>query len=160
MTKEQDPDTTTNTSDNNADIQAKLKQAYDELSEDEKKILDKFDQKISDIIKEHTEHQYDHLENDDPLDFSLKHPEIMHPTHVTSSPHEITVIVKAEVSDIDNKGNLSQIKDLFEQYYHIPVPNNTDYMIYVNKFFEKFHADLEITCQEIHKENSTTENGR
>lgn len=146
---------TGDTSSRDIDIQAKLKQIYDELSEDEKQILDKFDQKISDIIKEQAEHQYDHLENDDPLDFNLKHPEIMHPTHITSSPHEITVYVKAEVSDIDDKGNLSQIKDLFEQYYHIPVPNNTDYMLYVTKFFEKFHADLEITCQEINTQANT-----
>jgi hypothetical protein len=156
MTQEQDQkNNNTNTSASDIDIEAKLKQAYDELSEDEKKIVDKFDQKISDIIKEKIEHKYDHLENDDPLDFNLKHPDVMHPKHITSSPHEITVFVKAEVSDIDNKGNLSEIKDLFEKYYHIPVPNNTDYMVYVTKFFEKFHSDLEITCQEIHTQDNT-----
>jgi hypothetical protein len=155
MTQEQDQKNNTNTSASDSDIEAKLKQAYDELSEDEKKIVNKFDQKISDIIKEKIEHKYDHLENDDPLDFSLKHPDVMHPKHITSSPHEITVFVKAEVSDIDNKGNLSEIKDLFEKYYHIPVPNNTDYMVYVTKFFEKFHSDLEITCQEIHTQDNT-----
>lgn len=136
-----------------SDIEQKIKQLYDELSPEHKQFLENYNAKLTQILQgSPTPDPYYELDNDNPLDLNKKHPEILHPKHLSDAPHEIVVYVKAEVSDIDNKGNLSQVKDLCEQYYHIPVPAGRDYSLYMTKFFEKFHSNLELACQEANTE--------
>jgi hypothetical protein len=140
----------------NIDVDNQIKQLYDSLPEHEKRIFANFDQKVAEILLAAKEQRLDELSTDEPLDFTKKHPEILHPPHITDSPHEITVHVKAEVSEIDENGSLAEIKEIAEQFYHIPIKNKMDYRIYLEKFFEKFHSNLELTCQEIQANQSDT----
>jgi hypothetical protein len=124
------------------------------LTEEEKQFLEKINKKVVEQLEKIKQERFKELDDqsDTPADFSDKHPEIIHKKHLSSAPHEITVYIKAEVSEIDDKGYLTELKDLFEKYYHIPVGAKEDYKIYVEKFFEKFHSSLETSCQEIQKE--------
>jgi predicted Zn-dependent protease with MMP-like domain len=138
------------------DVEEEIKKLYDQIPENERKIFENFEVKIAEVIAKAKEHTLDNIDTDKPLDFSEKHPGILHPQKLTTAPHEITVHVRAMVSEIDNDGHLGEPKDLFEQYYHIPVRHQKDYKIYVDKFFEKFHSNLELTCQEVHTENQNS----
>jgi|LakMenEpi03Aug12_release.lakeMendotaPanAssembly.Ray.scaffolds.fasta_scaffold83752_3 hypothetical protein len=139
------------------DVEKEIRLLYENLSPEEKSLFENFELKIGKILEKAQDKKLDNIDNDEPLDFSEKHPEILHPKHITNAPHEITVYVKAEVSEIDENGHLAETKDLFEKYYHIPVRNQKDYRIYVDKFFEKFHSNLELTCQEIHTNNQNAD---
>lgn len=127
---------------------------FETLTKEEKQFLEKINTKIVKQLDKLKESQNERLESqaDEPVDFSEKHPEIIHKKHLSASPYEITIYIKAEVSEIDDKGYLSELKDLFEKYYHIPVKAKEDYKLYVEKFFAKFHSSLETSCQEIQKE--------
>jgi len=127
---------------------------FEKLTEEEKQFLDKINKKIVQHLDKIKEAHFEQLDSqvDTPVDFSEKHPEIIHKKHLSVAPHEITVYIKAEVSEIDDKGYLTEVKDLFEKYYHIPVKAKEDYRLYVEKFFEKFHSSLEKSCQEVQKE--------
>jgi len=131
-----------------------IDQIFERLTSEEKQLLEKINKKVVEELDKIREDQFKHLDDepDAPIDFSDKHPEIIHKKHLSSFPHEITVYVKAEVTEIDDKGYLKDVKDLFEKYYHIPVKAKEDYKIHIEKFFEKFHSSLEISCQEIQKE--------
>jgi hypothetical protein len=132
------------------EIEKKTKELYDALPLEHREILENYNKKLSEILQGFaTLDPYEHLDNEEPLDLSKKHPEILHPKHLTDAPHEIVAYLKIEVSNLDNNGNLNEIKDLCEQYYHIPIPAGVDYNLYVSKFFEKFHSNLELSCQEV-----------
>jgi hypothetical protein len=121
------------------------------LTPEEKQILIDLEKKISEKIKSIQNHKYDHLDNDTPLDLSQKHPETISPTHITEAPHEIKITVVAEISSIDDKGYLQDVKDVFRKNYHIPVLTGKDYMVYTEKFFSTFEQKLTATCQELVK---------
>jgi DNA replication initiation complex subunit (GINS family) len=128
---------------------------FESLTDEEKQFLEKINNRIVEQLNKIKETRFDHLDeqpSEAPLDFADRHPEIIHKKHLSVSPHEITIYIKAEVSDIDERGYLNEVKDLFEKYYHIPVAAKEDYKVYVEKFFEKFHSSLEDSCQEIQKE--------
>jgi hypothetical protein len=124
------------------------------LTEEEKQFLEKINKKVIEQLDKIKQERFKELDDksDAPVDFSDKHPEIIHKKHLSAAPHEITIYIKAEISEIDDKGHLTELKDLFEKYYHIPVRAKEDYKIYIEKFFEKFHSSLETSCQEIQKE--------
>jgi hypothetical protein len=127
---------------------------YDQLTAEEKQLLSKIEEKMGSVVEEMKDDRFDHIDTNDPNgvpDFSKKHPDIIHPKHVTVAPHEITFSLKAEVSEVDDKGYLSSVKEVVNKYYHVPVKAKDDYEIYMNKFFEKFHASLESVCQELNQ---------
>lgn len=128
----------------------------DLLTEEEKTFLLKIDKKIAAKLEEIKEHKFDHLDNQD-LDLSEKHPEIISKTHITDCPHEIKISVVAEVSSIDDRGFLKDLKDIIKKYYHIPVMTDQNYMDYVDKFFQNFEDKLTATCKEsINNQNNAS----
>lgn len=60
----------------------------------------------------------------------------VHPQHVTSAPREITIRVHAEISTINENHQLENINQIFNHYYHIAVPAETDYRDNLMKFVE------------------------
>jgi hypothetical protein len=127
---------------------------YDQLTEEEKQLLSKIEEKLGSVAKEIKDNRFANIDINDPNkvpDFSEKHPDVIHPKHVTIAPHEITFSLKAEVSEIDNKGYLGDIKEVVNKYYHVPVKAKDDWEIYMNKFFDKFHQSLENVCQELNQ---------
>jgi len=127
---------------------------YEQLTEEEKQLLAKIENKLNSVVEEIKDNRFVNIDTDNPNvvpDFSEKHPDLIHPKHLTIAPHEITFLIKAEVSEIDDKGYLGEIKEIVEKYYHVPVKAKDDYEIYMNKFFEKFHSSLESVCQELNQ---------
>lgn len=127
---------------------------FNDLSDIEKSTLEGIKKKIDEKLKKLREPNLDELDSIDPdkdIDFSTEHPDIIHKKHITNSPHEITILVHAETSTIDDKGNLSEVVDLLDQYYHIPVKAKEDYKIYLDEFMKKFHTTLEDTCRDLNK---------
>jgi hypothetical protein len=127
---------------------------FNDLSDTEKSVLEGIKKKIDEKLEKLKESKFDELDSIDPdkdIDFSDEHPDIIHKKHITNSPHEITILVHAETSTIDDKGNLSEVVDLLDQYYHIPVKAKEDYKIYLDEFMKKFHTTLEDTCRDLNK---------
>jgi hypothetical protein len=127
---------------------------FKDLSTEEKALLEKIETKLSSVLHDAKAHKFDHWDNmSDNPDFSSKHPEVLHPKTLTVGPYEITVTIKAEVSEVDSKGYLSDNIEVLEKFYHIPVKAKEDYQQYMNKFFEIFHDSLEKTCQNFNTKN-------
>lgn len=124
------------------------------LTEEEKIFLQKIEQKISEKLKDIDENKYNHLDNDKPLDLADKHPETIEKQHISGSPHEIKISVVAQISSVDDKGYLNEIKEIIRKNYHIPVVSDQDYNIFANKFFENFENKLTSTCQEMIQSNN------
>jgi len=119
------------------------------LSEEEQKILEKIQDKITESINTMKDSKFDNLDDTDlASSFSDKNPDLIHPKHITNSPHEILITVTAEVSEIDDKGYLGATKDLMNQHYHIPVKTGEDYSLFLQKFLEQFQQTLESTCRD------------
>lgn len=119
------------------------------LSEEELETLGKINKKIySHIEDKYKEQRFDHLDNDEPLDLSDKHPDIIHREHITDCPHEMRITVDTKISSIDEKGNLKEVKDLHIKYFHIPIPSQTNYIQVAEKFFETFQNKLYAACTE------------
>lgn len=125
-----------------------FKNFMDDLSDEEKKVLEKIEARIAETLKEVSNKKYDHLENDNPIDFSDKHPDIIPPTHITAYPHEIRVSMVIEISSVNGKGYLEELKELVKKNYHIPVPPDKDYMEYAEKFIKNFESKLTKSCRE------------
>jgi len=123
---------------------------YEEiLTEEELEFLYNINKKIYEHQKNQSDKKYDHLDNEESLDFSDKHPDVIHKEHITDCPHEMRITVDTKVSAIDNKGYLSEVKNIDIKYYHIPIPSDTNYMEIVEKFFDTFQSKLLDTCKEI-----------
>ena len=120
-----------------------------ELTEEEKSLLSKIEEKISQKTKELLDNKYADIDNDQPLDLDLQHPEIMSPRCVTDAPHEIKFEVVSTVSSIDDKGYIKDVKQILTQNYFIPVLAGEDYETYIDKFFEVFKTKLTETCKEV-----------
>jgi hypothetical protein len=119
------------------------------LSKEEQKIFEKIQDKIIESINTMKDSKFDNLDNIDPASsFSDKNPDLIHPKHITNSPHEILITVTAEVSEVDDKGYLGATKDLMNQHYHIPVKTGEDYSLFLQKFLEQFQQTLESTCRD------------
>jgi len=127
---------------------------YEQLTEEEKQLLSTIENKLNAAIEEIKDNRFTDIDINNPNgvpDFSEKHPDVIHSKHVTTAPHEITFFIKAEVSEIDDKGYLGEIKEIVEKYYHVPVKAKDDWKIHMDKFFEKFHNSLENVCQELNQ---------
>lgn len=120
-----------------------------ELTEEEKSLLQKIEEKISKKTQELLENKYVDIDNDQPLDLDLQHPDIMSPRRATDAPHEIKFEVISTVSSIDDKGYIKDTQQLLAQNYFIPILAGEDYKIYIDKFFEVFKTKLTETCKEV-----------
>jgi hypothetical protein len=122
------------------------------LSTEEIETLTELNKKIYDAYNEYQKNKkYDHIKADAPIDFSDKHPEIIHKEHITDCPHEMRITMEAKVSSIDNKGYLQEVKDITVKHFHIPIPSNTNYDEIVNMFFIKMQEKIFDTCTEVIK---------
>lgn len=61
---------------------------------------------------------------------------------VTNSPHEIIFEITANVMEENSKGELIGTKEVCTKKYHIPVPIDKDYDVYMKTFFMHIEACL------------------
>jgi hypothetical protein len=59
-----------------------------------------------------------------------------HTKKLTNSPHEIIFEITANVMEENNKGEIIGTKEICTKKYHIPVPIDKDYDIYMKTFFQ------------------------
>jgi hypothetical protein len=123
-----------------------------ELSEEEKEILDKIQTKILASLENEKDEKNKKLEEitDPYVDLSEDHPDIIQKKNLTGFPNELIFTVKAEVSQIGEQRQLLSIVDIIEKFYHIPLDINSDYKSHVDNFLNKFHSTLEESCRIIH----------
>lgn len=128
---------------------------YNSLSEEEKILLESIEAKMTALIEEEKQNKHTQLEAlaEQGADFSTKHPDIIHSKHITRFPREIVFSIRAEVTQLDDKGNLASVVELIEKFYHIPVHAEQDHNLYVDNFFNNFHKTLEKTCKILNKFN-------
>lgn len=122
-----------------------------ELSEDEKLILEKIQNKLFDSFEKQKQESIEKLEStQDPyIDFSKEHPNIIRSKNLTGNPNELVFTIRAEASQIGEKGQLLSIVDIVEKFYHIPIEAHDNYTAHMDKFFENFHNTLEEACKVI-----------
>lgn len=122
------------------------------LSEEEIDFLAKINAKIYNSLKLKEEpKKYEDINDDNSIDFSDKHPELIHREHITECPHEMRITLDIKVNSIDEKGNLQDVKELIVKYFHVPIPSNSDYMHIATSFIKKFETKLFDTCTEVIK---------
>lgn len=66
----------------------------------------------------------------------------IHPKHVTTAPRELVIHIEAELSTINDKQQLEDIALVFNHYYHIAIPPDTDYREEVSKFMIAFDQSV------------------
>jgi hypothetical protein len=113
-------------------------------------------QKIQSKLTEHISDIY--LSNLKQLDESipsgtkyLDHP--LQPKHISNEPREIIIRLHAEISTIDNNHQLQDISELFNHYYHIPVPANSDFRDNLIPFLEKVDDQVSEYANKIKPNN-------
>jgi hypothetical protein len=128
-----------------------LQDVFDTLSEDEKKVLENIQTKLSANLEQQKKEKIDKIENttDPYIDFSKENPDIIHSKHLTDSANELIFTVRAEASTIGEKGQLVSVVDIIEKFYHIPIDLKEDHKPYMDRFFDNFHNTLEETCKII-----------
>lgn len=126
-----------------------------DLSEEEKLIIEKIQEKLFEHFEKQQKHKREQLEtiSEGPIDFSEKHPDIIHSKNITTAPNELIFTIKAEASAVNSKGELESVVDIVEKFYHIPLKQKEEYKQYMDNFFDKFHNTLEETCKIINLDN-------
>jgi hypothetical protein len=71
---------------------------------------------------------------------------------VTTTGHEIVFDVKGIVFTENEKGQLTQTKEVIQKTYHIPVPPNVSYSSYSEAFFGFFEKTLSDIASNTNKE--------
>lgn len=115
------------------------------ISEEEQRVLDSLQEKINNHLKNpnlekiHEENRYDPLE--DPV----------HPRHVTDYPRELRIMISIEMSSIDqNTRMLKELDLVFQNWYHIPILENTDYTTKANQFIDALEQETNALAHKIH----------
>jgi hypothetical protein len=131
-----------------------------DLSPEEQKVFEKVREQIKDKLK-------DNLKNkplDPNIDLSglLHDPNILvddpiHPRHISTYPREIYVELRMEMSAVNDMGQFTEISQILESFYHIPVPSGVDYLCQISGFIDKFDSSLLDCAKKIHKKDGIKE---
>lgn len=71
---------------------------------------------------------------------------------VTETGHEIVFDIKGMVFAENEKGQLTQTKEVVQKTYHIPVPPHLSYSAYCEQFFALFEKILADSAKQTNKE--------
>jgi len=119
-----------------------------DLTDEERALLESIGKKITDnmesVSKDVQENPDKYLDNprilqDDPID----------PRHITDYDREVYVSLNIEMTAIGEDGNFSEISQLLNNSYHIPVASGVDYAVKVHEFINKFDQGLGDCAQKI-----------
>jgi len=82
-------------------------------------------------------------------------------TKLISCPHEIVFSVTANVLEEDKEGQNVGSVQLLSQTYHMPVPQDKNYVDFVNAFMEFFEKTIQDSYNDANKNtvNKETKNG-
>lgn len=73
------------------------------------------------------------------------------PKKLIECPHEILFTVIGHAMQQNNKGELINTTELCKKHFHIPVPIDQDYKLYMNTFFEYLENNIIKTIDDTNK---------
>lgn len=122
------------------------------LNKEEQELLEKLEQKLQTQIQSKQDKQLDNI------DEIMKNPKQLgdspfHSKHITNYQREIIVHVDMEISAINDDGQLTEVGQVLENFYHIPVPSGVDYTKKIKHFMDKFDRELNNCAVKIHNNN-------
>jgi hypothetical protein len=125
-----------------------------DLTDEEKTLLENIQNKAQEYL------QSIQTKNLDNIDEVMSQPNPVgstpfHSKHITSYHREIFVHVEMEISSVNEEGQLIEVGQVLENFYHIPVPSGVDYVEKIQKFTEKFEQELNDCAIKIHKNNES-----
>lgn len=123
----------------------------DIFTDEEKNFLDQIQQKIMNHIGQDSTKTPEELTNFNPTN-------LIHPDRITDAPTELTFVIKAIATEVDDNGLPKETLQVLEKFYHIPIINGKKYMEYIDNFINNFQDKLEKTCREMHNEQSVSDN--
>tara|TARA_B100000085_G_C18548217_1_gene514772 strand:+ start:906 stop:1295 length:390 start_codon:yes stop_codon:yes gene_type:complete len=111
----------------------------DNLTEEEKSLLDKITSKMEDGLEQFKKDNIEEMAKqcEDPNLFQPKPIE-----SITNYPREIVIKVNAEISTVSDANKLLEIDNVVENYYHIPIPSGIDYTDKIDDFMNKFDTEV------------------
>jgi hypothetical protein len=124
-----------------------------DLTEDEKKIVNKLNEKLQAKLTEQREYVIEHAD-EIMRDKNLLLDDPIHSRHVTDYNREIFVSLRMEISATNDDGQLTELAPILETFYHIPVPSGIDYLDSVNSFMNQFDEGLTDCARKIHRNDS------
>jgi len=74
------------------------------------------------------------------------------PKHVTDYARELFIDLNIELTTINDIGQFTELKNIVDNKYHIPVPSGVDYVPIVLDFIDKFDQSLTNCAKKIHTE--------
>lgn len=123
------------------------------LTDEEKAILEKVQQKIQDRFNNDLEKQTQ--TSIEQMNAAIdKDPNFLedpiHKRKLTDFPREIRIQVLGEVSSSNKKGQLTSVEPLVNGYYHIPIPAKVDIQEKIDKFRETLESSFQDLAELIH----------
>lgn len=130
-----------------------------DLSPEEQEVFEKVKKQIKDQLN---------IKQEEKIDISpdmlsgLYDPNILaddpiHPRHISTYPREIYVELRMEMSAVNDQGHFTEISQILESFYHIPVPSGVDYLSQISGFIDSFDANLLDCAKKIHKKDGIQE---
>jgi hypothetical protein len=71
---------------------------------------------------------------------------------IIACPHEIVFTITAKVLEENQKGELISNKEIYTKNYHIPVPIDQDYNMFMETFFRFLEECLSTSANEAHSD--------
>lgn len=118
-------------------------------TEQEKALWDKINQRLQEQIENIQKENIEKLA-DNPVASGAKYlDDPIHPKHVTTAPREIVIHIEGEISTTNEKQQLVDVSRLFNHYYHIAVPANTDFTTHLGEFIRSFDESVKTYAPRI-----------
>lgn len=125
-----------------------------EISEEEQKVLDSLQLKFAAALATQDPSELPSL---NPKHDALEDP--VSPRHVTDYPREIRIMVDMEMSAIDQEtGMLKEVVKVLQEWYHIPILENTDYTEKATEFMNALDSTINTLAHKIHFNEKTESN--
>lgn len=123
------------------------------LTDEEKEIWNKIQQKINDKFTKDLEDQTQ--ESIEAMNSAMeKDPNFLedpiHKRKLTDFPREIRIQIMGEVSSSNEKGQLTSVEPLVNGYYHIPIPAKVDIQEKIDQFKNTLESSLQDLAESIH----------
>lgn len=129
------------------------KEFLQNLTDEEKSILDGIEKKLHEYLTSKIDHNLNNV-NEVMNNPSQLGESPFHSKHITNYDREIFVHLEMEISAKNESGQLTEIGQILENFYHIPVPSGANYLDKVQNFSDKLEKELNDCAIQIHKDDT------
>lgn len=85
-------------------------------------------------------------------------PSVDRPEKLLQCPHEIVFTIIAHVLEENEKGETIGTKEICQKNYHIPVPPNNDYNLYMESFFRYLEESIKSSAKHATEQSEKSNN--